>query len=344
MVSPRLTTAAFALLANALVFASACGGKGSGAPSGTGGTTAGGSGGAAGAAVGSGGASSSGGATGTGGMTVDAGAAGAGGGTGSGGSCTAAPPSVQSAGVALSFPMELVYEGRPFTFGEANAVSSALSVVPLNLRFYVSEAELLTAGGGSVPVDIVTDSGTVAPYGVFFFNADDPNAQTLRVRAPAGAYTGLKFSVGLTAACNRNGAAGKAFPLSEDSQMVWSMGFGYLFLLYTSQVSMTATPPDGGTSDAGTASTLPVQIHMGGDLRDLSRTSGVTVRISGEFSVPTSGSGPRRIQVAMDQIFKAATSDVDVSDYPFPFAPLPMLDGERLRRAGGNLPLFVFAP
>jgi hypothetical protein len=126
--------------------------------------------------------------------------------------------------------------------------------------------------------------------------------------------------------------------------MTWSMGFGYLFLLYTSHVSMTGMTPDGGAADAGTLAELPAEIHMGSDLRDLSRPSGVTVRIGGAVNVAASGANTRRIWVAMDQVFKGATSNVDISDYPFQGAPLPMLDGERLRRAGDSLPLFVFAP
>lgn len=343
MISPRLTTAGLALLAHTLVFAAACGGKGSGGAGGTGGTAGGGSGGA----TGSGGAASSGGTTGTGGMTVDAGAAGTGGGpggSGSGGSCPLTPPSVQGAGVTLKFPMDLVYEGRPFVFGEVNEITSTRSVLPLNVRFFVSEAELLTSAGGSIPVDILTESGAIAPYGVFLFHADAEDAQTLHVRAPAGSYAGLKFSVGLTPACNKTTASGKVFPLSEDSQMTWSLGLGHLFLLYASQINQvtaTGTTPDGGTADAAPPP-LPAQIHMGGDLRDLSVPSALVVRIPGAVTVAADGTSARRIQVAMDQIFKAATSNVDLSDYPLQMPET--LNGERLRRTGNTLPLFVFAP
>jgi hypothetical protein len=241
--------------------------------------------------------------------------------------------------------LDLVYEDRPFVFGEENVVSSTQSVVPLNLRFYVSDAELVTAGGGSIPVDIVTETGAVAPYGVFLFNAENPGAQTLRVQAPAGSYEGLKFSVGLTAACNQTAAAGKAYPLSEDSQMTWSVGFGHLFLRYESRVTSIAMDAGGAAADAGATLTIPRALHMGGDVRDLRRPSAVAVRLSGAFNVPASGAETRRVRLAMDQVFKAATSDIDLSDFPFALnGPIEILDGERLRRAGGGLPLFVFAP
>jgi hypothetical protein len=277
-------------------------------------------------------------------MAVDAGSDassdGGPGGASSGESCMLAPPPrVPAAGTTLKFPMDLVYEGRPFVFGEENTVPGGRSVLPLDLRFYISEAELVTAGGGSVPVDIVTENGALAPYGVFLFSAEDAAAQTLYVRAPAGAYEGLKFSVGLTGACNQNGGTGKAFPLSADSQMVWPLGRGYLFLRYEGRVSLPAADADGGQLPR-----LPDKLHMGSDLRNLDRSSGVAVRIPGAFGVPASGAQTRHIQVAIDQIFKAATGDVDVSDYPLAGAPIEILDGERLRRAGGSLPLFVFAP
>ena len=46
----------------------------------------------------------------------------------------------------------------------------------------------------------------------------------------------------------------------------------------------------------------------------------------------------------MDQIFKGATTDVDLSDFPFASAGDEIAAGERLRRSGAGLPLFTFAP
>ena len=46
----------------------------------------------------------------------------------------------------------------------------------------------------------------------------------------------------------------------------------------------------------------------------------------------------------MDQIFKGAATDVDLSDFPVPSAGEEMRAGERLRRTGAGLPLFTFVP
>ena len=105
------------------------------------------------------------------------------------------------------------YQGTPFVYGEPNSLPGGVTVTPLNVRFYLSAIELLTASGGSVPVDVVTTSGTVQPYGLFLFNAEDAGAQTLRVLAPPGAsIRGVKLAVGMGPACNAGPTAGNELP------------------------------------------------------------------------------------------------------------------------------------
>src|SRR6185503_20576600 len=177
------------------------------------------SGGASGSGSGGGGAGSGGAPGGGGGAPlVDAGA---GGGTGGAAAvtCDQSPTPLRAAGTTVEVPLDLVYQGKPFVYGEPNAVTSTLTVLPLNVRFYLSAVELLTAGGGSVPVDMITATGELQPYGVFLFNAEDPAMQTLRVRAPAGSYTGIKVALGLNVPCDVGDPGGRTFPLSEDSQM-----------------------------------------------------------------------------------------------------------------------------
>jgi hypothetical protein len=306
------------------------------------GTGGAGSGGAGSGGVGSGGASSGGAPALDGG--IDEGTGGNPGGGGGGGGvaegCLALPTPVRRTGTIVEFPIESTYGGQPFVYGEPNQISSGATVTPLNMRFYLSSVELLSASGGSVAVDIVTSAGEVAPYDVFFFNADDAAAQTLRVLAPPGSYTGIRFALGLNVACNTGSSAGRSFPLSEDSQMTWPHLVGYLFLRYESQVTLAATEADGGTGLA-----IPPVIHMGGDLRDLGATTSLATRVDGDIVVHAGESATRRLRVAMDQIFKGATSNVDVSDVPAVQVLGPeVIAGERLRRTGRDLPLFVFAP
>jgi hypothetical protein len=244
---------------------------------------------------------------------------------------------LRATGTTLEVPLDLVYQGKPFLFGEPNAVTSTLSVIPLNIRFYLSAVELVTAGGASVPVDIVTAAGDLQPYGVFLFNAEDPAMQTLRVRAPAGSYSGLKVVLGLNSPCNWGDPAGRAFPLSTDSQMTWP-NLGHLFLLYQGRNSSSGGDSDGG---AGPEQNFPVAIHMGGDITNRVNPADIVFRVAGALSIPASG-GPvtKHLRVAMDQVWKGANADVDVN--PF-FAGEPaMAAGERLRLTAADLPLFAF--
>lgn len=318
------------ILAVAVVVGTACTPSGGPAlgPGGTGGASA--PGGSS-----SGGAPAMGGAGGT--TTADAGIStgGAGGAGGAVASCEQSPPPLRQTGTMLELPVDLVFDDKPFVFGETNAVSSTADVLPLNLRFYLSRIELLTTNGGSVPVDIVTATGDVSPYGVFFFNAEDAAMQTLRVRAPAGTYTGLKVELGLGVACNKGFADARAYPLSSDSQMSWPHLFGYLFLRYEGRVT---------TSDETARASLPPAVHLGADIRNLDVPGALVFRIAGALTIPAAG-GPvtKHLRLAMDQVLKGATAAVDLSDFPFVFMP-EVAAGERLRRTGADLPLFVFGP
>jgi hypothetical protein len=309
-------------LGTVMGLATACGGNAATPSSGTGG------------AGGAGLAGSTGGAAGAG--ASDAGLAGStGDGALPGSTCDLAPVPLRSSGTILELPFELVFDGQPFAYGEPNVVAEQ-TVTPLNFRFYVSQVALLGPGGATTPVDIVAVAGTQQPYGAFLFNAESADAQTVRVLAPPGSYDGLAFALGLSPACNMGDPSGRAFPLSADSQMTWPLGLGYLFLRYESLVS--------GGADAGGAATLPGAIHMGGDILNPSKPGGIAVRVDGAISIPAGGTARKVLRVAMDQIFKGATSDVDLTGFPFGSAGDEVGAGERLRRTGAGLPLFVFGP
>jgi hypothetical protein len=110
---------------------------------------------------------------------------------------------------------------KPFVFGQPNPLADGGSLVPLNLRFYISQLELLRATGDAVAVDIVTAAGAPEPYGVHLFNAEDADTSTVRVLAPAGDYKGLRFALGLELGCNQQAPASLADPLTDASQMTW---------------------------------------------------------------------------------------------------------------------------
>lgn len=301
---------------------------------GSGGAAVAGSGGSSGSTGGSG-------STGTGGgsggamSAADAGA-GSGGLGGATDGCERSPPRLHPTGTILDVPIDLTYEGEPFVYGEANAVNTTQSVLPLNIRFYLSAIELVTGTGAVVPVDVVTAAGDVQPYGVFMFNAEDPTMLTLHLRAPAGTYSGVKFDLGLNVPCNTGSSFSRTFPLSEDSQMTWPHLVGYLFFRYEAQVSSTGADPDGGAQ-----AVLPGAIHMGADVRDLKVPGAITFRVNGVVSLPPAGGrASKHLRLAMDQIFKGATTPIDVSDVPFVGGGPETVAGERLRRTAAGLPIF----
>ena len=307
--------------------ATACGGKGAG--------------GAAGAAMGGAGGAAGGAAGAAGGATGAAGAAGGGAGTGGvggaaaqgWGACDLMPAPLRTSGTILELPIAPVLEGQPFVHGEPNVYSTGGTITPLNFRFYVSEVQLLTAGGGTVPVDLVTGDGLLQPYDVHLFIAEDAASHTPRVLAPPGTYTGVSFLLGLNAACNTPNANGRMAPLSATSQMTWPPIFGYLFLRYEARFSA-----DGQDAGAG-AAPPPLIIHMGGTPNT---SSAPVIRVDGSLTVPATGSVTRGMRVAIDQIFAGATADIDVTGTVLPGEEVEA--GERLRRTAAGLPLFSFAP
>ena len=259
---------------------------------------------------------SSGGAPGSGGQA--AGPGGAGGAPTA--SCDEVPKALRTSGTVVEFPFELAYNGQPFVYGEPNAGPGGATIVPLNVRFFVSQVALLRAGAEPLPVDIVSDAGVPQPYGIHLFNAEEPATTTMRVLAPAGSYSGITFLLGLTDACNSGNSSRRA-PLNDASQMYWGGPLGYLFLRY-----------EGRDTPAGQAGLPPVEIHMGGQPGALFAP---LMRLDGALTIPVAGAGPyhRPIHVVMDQVFLGASTETD---------PPSSDPGARLEMNAGHLPLFTF--
>lgn len=254
--------------------------------------------------------------------------------------CAELPASIRTQGTIVELAFELVLGGKPFLFGEPNVAPDGSTVTPLNVRFYVSHAALIRAGGDLVSADIVGPDGAPTPYGIHFYNAEDPGSATLRLRAPAGSYEGVSFLWGLHQACNISQPDQSVAPLWEPSQMTWPHT-GYLFLRYEASVA----PPAGGGSvdpDGGTAG-IPTAIHMGGNLfMDLAPR----IEVRGAVSVPASGSTGKAVRVVMDEVIVGATADVDLTGFVAPPGPMgdELLAGERLRRSLPSLTVFAFGP
>lgn len=269
----------------------------------------------------------------------------------------------------MELPIELTFDGAPLLFAEENPLPGGGTLTPLSVRFYISEVALLRDGAEPLPVDIVTSSATVSPYGVHFFNADDDASTTLRVLAPAGEYSGITFLWGLAQSCNRRTPESSGEPLSPTSQMSWPHT-GFLFFRYEGRTTFPgqggagAAGADGdgagaggagaggagageagageaGAGSAGDAGSMyPSVIHMGGNLFE---PLAPVIRIELALPVPQTGSIRKHLRVAMDEIFEGARADVDLSDFAGPPGE-EVLDGERLRRSVPTLSVFSLEP
>jgi hypothetical protein len=272
----------------------------------------------------------SGGASSAGGGSGGAGSGGISGGAGSGGQasspCPEAPLSTTT-GALLELSTELTLGDEPIVFGEPNPIDGGATLLPLELRFYVSEAALVRADGTTVNVDIVTEVGTSVPYGIHLVNADDPASLRFRLLGPPGTYSGVSFLLGINDACN-SGSLARNEPLSAASGMTWPPPFGYLFLRYAG----TATPAD--------ASSPPSAIHMGGLPGYLLAPR---VQARGDVVIAPNSPASRRLVFDFGELFRGAATMLDLSD--FPGSPEPEVEaGERVRRTAPELSLFTLSP
>ncbi|HVR62519.1 MAG TPA: MbnP family protein [Polyangia bacterium] len=272
-----------------------------------------------------------------------------------GDACPESPAPRFPTGALLQLPLALQFRGATMRFGEPNAAGGGATVTPLNVRFYLSQVALIRTGGaGTVPVDVVDASGQPLPYGVHFFNGEDPITQVLRIRAPAGQYDGITFSFGLGDECNA-GPPERNPPLSAASQMTWPHGFGYLFFRYEARVSGGSGPDAGGDGDGGVAvgdggdsgaaddsslPGLPAAIHMGGWPH---LVLAPTARAAGALAVTDAPPSTRTLFLVMDEVFRGAGTPAKSA---LPLAPpgAEAAAGENLRQAAKALTLFVLAP
>jgi uncharacterized repeat protein (TIGR04052 family) len=111
-------------------------------------------------------------------------------------------------------------------------------VEPLDFRLYVHDVRLVTEGGQEVPFALDQD-GVWQHEGLALLDFEDKTGScsngtanlntTLRGKAPAGSYKGLRFKVGVPFALNHGDSAKAPSPLNL-STMFWSWNGGYKFL------------------------------------------------------------------------------------------------------------------
>lgn len=119
-----------------------------------------------------------------------------------------------------------------------NLGTAATTIAVSDLRFFVHDVKLLTAEGTAVPVTLETDS-LWQSNGVALLDFEDGSGScgngTPEMRdivlgsAPAGAYTGVSFTIGVPFALNHRDLTQQPSPLSL-SRMFWAWNSGYKFM------------------------------------------------------------------------------------------------------------------
>jgi uncharacterized repeat protein (TIGR04052 family) len=121
----------------------------------------------------------------------------------------------------------------PATFSGIGTTAS--TITPSDFRFYVHDVHLLDAAGKATPVTLAQDGKwqvkNVAlldfedKTGLAVNGTTDTNA-TVTGTAPAGTYTGVRFTVGVPADLNHADAAAAPSPLNVTA-MFWTWQSGY---------------------------------------------------------------------------------------------------------------------
>jgi hypothetical protein len=265
-----------------------------------------------------------------------------GGGLSSAEACPEMPQTLEAAGTVITFQTDPFLGGQAMIFGQPNALPDGATLTPIDFRFYISNVGVIREDGSLTPVDLVTSTGTLEPYGVHLFSAEDATSTAWSIRGKPGNYSGLELTLGLVDGCNA-GPNQRQAPLSAASQMTWAQGFGYLFLVFAARIDGGANPMAGGTPSGGGLAGPFSLIRMGGFP---GRVFAPVVHVDGPLAVPMSGPVSRHIQLDVQQVFDGAAS-MDPSDspgVPLPPAPSGLAAGEQLRRAAPRLRIFVLEP
>jgi uncharacterized repeat protein (TIGR04052 family) len=202
---------------------------------------------------------------------------------------------------AATQPVELRFlaevNGQAFECGQSykNIGTTRSTMTPNDFRMFVSQVQLMTAEGKTVPVQLVQDN-TWQLEGIALLdfengqgpcrNGTPPMNTVVRGTAPAGQYTGVKFTVGVPFERNHGDPTVAPAPLSSTA-MFWTWQGGYKFLKFDTATSgrpiQSAKPTaDGGGNASG------FSVHLGSTMcASPSRTQ-----------APTACQNPNRIEVS----------------------------------------------
>jgi uncharacterized repeat protein (TIGR04052 family) len=234
-------------------------------------------------------------------------------------------PSQQTATqpVELRFVAEI--NGQAFECGQSykNIGTTRSTMTPTDFRMFVSQVHLMTAEGKAVPVELTQDK-TWQLEGVALLdfengqgpcgNGTPPMNTVVRGKAPAGQYTGVKFTVGVPFDRNHGDPTVAPAPLSSTA-MFWTWQAGYKFIKF--DASTSGRPEHAAQSAAhGSASASGYSVHLGSTLcASPSRTQAPTAcQNPNRIDVTLTDFDLKKNQVVVDMGRVLVRSNVDVNE------------------------------
>lgn len=211
--------------------------------------------------------------------------------------CSALPPQ-QAATQAVELRFTAEVNGQPFECGQSykNVGTTRSTITPSDFRMYISQVQLTTADGKSMPVQLTQDK-TWQLEGIALLdfengqgpcrNGTPPMNTVIRGTVPAGQYKGVTFTVGVPFDRNHGDPTVAPAPLSSTA-MFWNWQGGYKFMKFDTASSgrpqsASKPAPQGGGNASG------FSVHLGSTLcASPSRTQ-----------APTACKNPNRIEVTL---------------------------------------------
>jgi uncharacterized repeat protein (TIGR04052 family) len=182
-----------------------------------------------------------------------------------------ATPALAQQEVAIRFAVQV--NGTPFVCGQSYAGlgSTNATATPTDFRFYVHDVHLLRADGSAVPIRLAETPWQRDGVALLDFeNGQGPCAQggnaptneALRGSVPAGAYTGIRFTLGAPERHNHQDATVASSPFNLTA-MFWNWQNGYKFLKVDFQVGGDMPAPAIAAAHGGASGRGGFSLHLG---------------------------------------------------------------------------------
>jgi uncharacterized repeat protein (TIGR04052 family) len=183
----------------------------------------------------------------------------------------AATPALAQQEVAIRFAAQV--NGSAFACGQSygGLGSTQATATPTDFRFYVHDVHLLRADGSAVPVMLTESPWQHQGVALLDFeNGQGPCAQggnaalneTLRGTAPAGSYTGLRFTLGVPERLNHQDATVAPSPFNLTA-MFWNWQNGYKFVKVDLRVGAAHPAAASAPAHGGAAGEGGFSLHLG---------------------------------------------------------------------------------